>query len=1026
MFRIRFQTFCLFVLLGRVRTFDFSNGIITLPEYTLDVEEGIAVSMKDIICHNLTVGDVVIKSQRDNENMLIAAEIQTVGLVCQMDLTLKWNDIQADAQAYFETSNTDVTSQMRLKDDLLQVDECDAAFRLKEMDITGLTGVVAIFVDSMRDSWMARMELVLGNTICAQFREAIPNILGGNIKEVSTLITRLAEANTQAWKPSLQKRTDDPPLVRLDEYESSIELIAQLAWMLSSYFLNSTKEDGSLVANSVARQLFRNNSNAYQMENLEYSLDFKDSILGNWGLDSLQVIGGSVLGLDSIVEFNGIFPTGPTSLQTSVVLQELQINLDAVLYINETVIVNGTIVDSTLIADNFQVDLGLSNVMATIDVNLELLSSYLEDIRMGALLLSPDTTPCLFGAIQNVSIANIRFEKLDYRAPTVMDLDPMLQKLFTGSIDLLMIKYADIIPGAIGHLVNNAVVQVQPKFEATENASCEFSSQVDSNAAHLDFRDLFLPPERATVAGASGRAPYGPRAYKVKDYIDNQLLEAKPGTDRPYLNEKAPATTQQSGNPGTFTFAGRKSIFTYKDSMIVGNSTIPIHLDVKSLTIENLNHWLAPMVLLHPVLGEASGLSNRIQFGVDEDPSLNMSTVVELKMGDDFSSDFIVNIEIKSFSLLVDLLVYIREDPFLFYRLGDVKNGHCLASLLETNGIQENVRSETGVPPFDLSAFDMQLNGVKVDVQCHRCREETTETVAEVLSGVVGSIFADGLYLHMGYNQLAEKDEKRNIVSELLNIVERRSSLLRDFFDKLIAESPAKCVSSPDYDPDAKAEEVGLLGSLGFGPRKTSPRSELLDPEGNSGFMVSLIGLICILICSWILARASFKHKARQHQREWLSSLAPSQIIALYERQEKSKNRDLMVNRCCPPIFYCEQISRPRKIAVVTALMGTIVLFLGGISNTAATITVDLYTSGSLAYSFSVDYTLMAIVELTWESGGYLMAVATAFVVGLWPMVRQFMTLFLLFIPSTSLEIKQRGQILVLLDQVGKWSMLGE
>lgn len=1025
MFRLQFQTFCFLALLGRVRSFEFSHGLITLPKYNLDVNEDTKIVMDDIVCHNLTVGDVDIRSLGNSSNVQISAEIQAIGLVCRMDLALEWNGIQADAQAYFETNNTDVTSQMRLEDDLLLVDECFTAMRLKEMEITGLSGLMAIFVDSIIEKLMETMESALGDAICDEFRKAIPNMLGDNVKEVSTVLTNLAEANSRPWIPSVRTNADNPPLIRLDKNESSIEMIMHFAWIFSSFFLNSAQEDGTLVANSIARRLFLNSSDAYKMDDLEYTFDFENSTLASWGIESLDITGGSVRGLDSIAQFDDIRPTGPTSLQTSIVLQELQITLDATLYTNETVIVNGTIVNSTLIADNFQVDLSLSNVFATIDVNLELMASYLEDIQIGALLTSPDIASCLMGAVQNVSIANVRFEKLDYRAPIVRNLDPLLEKLFTGSVGILMVNYFDILPDVIGHLVSNAVVQAQPPFEGAVNAVCDFSSGIGSNATHLDFRDLLLSPERATVAGASGDTPYGSRAYIVKDYINKNLLAVNPETDRPYLNEKAPATTRQSGTPGTFTFAERKSMFEYKDSIVVGTSTVPIRLDVRRLTIENLNHWLSPMMILQPIFGEPSGLDNLVQFGIDDDPSLQISTVVALTVGDDFSNDFLINVEIKSLSLLIDILLNVREDPFLLYRLGDIKDGHCLASLLETDGIDEEGRSEAGVPPFDLSAFDMQLKGVKMDVQCHRCRDGMTETLVEVVSGVVRSIFSDGLYLHMGYNQLAEKDEQRNVVSELLNTIERRSRLFEDFLDKLIADSPKNCKRSPEYDPESKSPVAGLLQSFGFKPRAVSPRSEAKG-SGSSWVLITLIDLIGILICAWILARAYLKYKVRRRHREWLSSLPPSRVIAIYERQEKAKNHDLMMNRCCPTIFHCEQTPRYRKLFAIIALMITIVLFLNGISNTAAVITTDLYINNSLAYSFSVDYSLMTIVELTWESDGYLMAIATAFAVGIWPMVRQFMTLFLLFIPSNYLDIKRRGRILLLLDHLGKWSMLGK
>ncbi|GAX09566.1 hypothetical protein FisN_16Lh261 [Fistulifera solaris] len=1024
MLLIRLQTLCLFVLLGPVSSFEFSNGIITLPEYTLHADD-VTASMKDIICHNLTVGDVDLNSQVRNEIVMVSAELKDVGLVCRMDLSLTWNDIQADAQAYIETDNTDVSSQFRLKGDVLQVDECVATVRLEEMDITGVTGLFGAFVDSMRESWMTGIENALGTIICEQFEAEIPNILGNNVKDLSALFARLAAANAHEWTPSYQQLTRDSPLVRLDKYESSIEMITQLAWMLSSYYLNSTKDDGTLVANSFARQLFHNNSNAYEMKNLFYSFDLKNSMLGDWGLDSVEIAGGSVIGLDSVVKFNGIIPTGPTTLQTSVVLQKLHITLDAVLYINETVVVDGTIVDSTLIADSFQVDLVLSNVFATIDLRVELLAMFLEDLQVGVLLSSPSILTCLLGAIKKASVANLRFEKLDYLAPAVTDLDPLLQKLLSGLLDLVMVKYADELPGVIGHLVNNAVLQSRPQYEGDDNTTCDFPSKIGTNAEHLDFRDLLLPPDKAAAAGATGNIPYGPRAFEIKDHIDNQLLKANPGTDRPFLNDKAPATTMQSGIPGTFTFTGRRPVFTYESKIAVGNSTIPINLAFKNVTINNLNHWLSPLIILQPDLNESSGLKNHIQFGMDGDPTLTISSIVELKIDNEIANDFAVNFETKSLSLLVDLLLNVREDPFLFYRVGDLQKGDCLASLLESSGILENVRTETGVPPFDLSAFDMQLKGVKLDVQCQTCSDGTTEMVAEVVSNIIRNVFADGLTLHMGYNQLAEKDETRNIVSELLNTIERRSHLLRHFFDKLIADSHKTCESSPEYDPNASFEKANLLENLGFTLQETFDRSQPVKAsKENRGCMICLIVLICTLTCAWISFQAFLQYRMREGQREWLYSLAPSQLIAIYEEQEKSKYCDQMTNQCSQPIFFCESISNLRKISVIAALIGSIVLFLLGISSTAATISFDLYTSNAKTYSFSVDYTLMTIVELTWNSGGFFMAIVMAFLVGLWPMVRQFMTLFLLFIPSTYFDVTQRGQILLLLDRVGKLSML--
>jgi hypothetical protein len=114
------------------------------------------------------------------------------------------------------------------------------------------------------------------------------------------------------------------------------------------------------------------------------------------------------------------------------------------------------------------------------------------------------------------------------------------------------------------------------------------------------------------------------------------------------------------------------------------------------------------------------------------------------------------------------------------------------------------------------------------------------------------------------------------------------------------------------------------------------------------------------------------------------------------------------------------------RILIPICILGDIALFIDSNScSDAVSVVVKLTIGTKIINSGSVfDFGLLSTVEDMWDAKVYALATLIAFFSGLWPYIKLVTMLLCWSIPPGLLSISYRQTSLVVLDVLGKWSLI--
>ncbi|ELP95062.1 hypothetical protein EIN_253260 [Entamoeba invadens IP1] len=201
-------------------------------------------------------------------------------------------------------------------------------------------------------------------------------------------------------------------------------------------------------------------------------------------------------------------------------------------------------------------------------------------------------------------------------------------------------------------------------------------------------------------------------------------------------------------------------------------------------------------------------------------------------------------------------------------------------------------------------------------------------------------------------------------------------------------------------------------------------------------FVLSL--LICCIAILFLVVKWRMAKQVDSEEKS--TETADQEKVSECEENEKTK-KPFLERLKAFPLWFCKQWTRTdpegaslfldSRVNIVIRVVIPFVILLGIAlfltSNTGVGATVNAYISIGNENTIVLpvaDFGLMNSVKDMWTAKVYPLAILIMLFSGVWPYAKLAVLLFTFFMPSKIVPPKVRGYILLVLDALGKWSML--
>jgi len=229
--------------------------------------------------------------------------------------------------------------------------------------------------------------------------------------------------------------------------------------------------------------------------------------------------------------------------------------------------------------------------------------------------------------------------------------------------------------------------------------------------------------------------------------------------------------------------------------------------------------------------------------------------------------------------------------------------------------------------------------------------------------------------------------------------------------DRKVAQSRARCKHLPEFASGARPKE--------FRPFE-SPKN-----EKSYRFLIGLVIAAVCLVISVSAFLTTVRVIVRRRHQKWLATAADERILLVWQHQQREKDLDVAINRTSASLFSSPDVPRVARILMPILIVVNIGLFIAGHVTSAASVNIVLYFAGDVYreanfHEFSI---ATGTIDL-WKAGGYELAILIVLFSGVWPYVKQLISLFLWFLPPSLVSTSKRLDVYLWLDVLAKWSMV--
>ena len=355
-----------------------------------------------------------------------------------------------------------------------------------------------------------------------------------------------------------------------------------------------------------------------------------------------------------------------------------------------------------------------------------------------------------------------------------------------------------------------------------------------------------------------------------------------------------------------------------------------------------------------------------------------------------------MTMEIEKLELLFSVFALLSEERLVHFPMVDFLNPSCWLALMPAPKLDEHgIRMDGESPSLSIRDIAVAVERLNMTIDCVICSSPGMQGLIDVLSkneslsaltGAANTLFRFGTDLAGG-------------------------NLVQDSLDRVLAEAGRQCPHDPRYAPDAatiRYKPLNFDRSIGT--------SSLLIMLITVFFSLLMIMLVLTVIVRWIVNR--------RHKR-WIRTLPATKVHILQHQQDADEQMENELNQDTSAMVGAMEIPKRVRYGMPLLILGNIAFFLSGHISIAAETAFEAQVAGE---KFTLDrffaFSIMRSTVDMWEAGAIEMAVFILIFSGIWPYVKQLISLVCWFVPPTKLSISTRGSTFLWLDTLAKWSMV--
>jgi len=744
----------------------------------------------------------------------------------------------------------------------------------------------------------------------------------------------------------------------------------------------------------------------------------------------------TISGLDTFTRFSIANITGPTTLQSQFGWERLQLDFELEVEFEEGDFPNREAEDlrrklqkgkerNNIDGDGrypFFLTIEMVDVLFDGTTFVALDYELLKYVELGSFLRMGSILTCLQAAVLHLEFTDVLFTvgRITKMQVTGFESDDTIAAA-ENLEEVLVEKYGESIAGMAPTVMKAALRPYMNQFidDALKaaDAKCDEFQFEPSTEGFVDFRDLFLTPEESIEHGGTGLAQYGDLVSTV------------------YLYSNVFITFFLLPEIDSFELPG--AIFDGGIKFDVRSFQSVAYLKISDLSIQNINS-VRSLEYTKPIEGEAFMLNNSANFGVGRktleiklrvmfvfkglgaevrkypfswrgsfSPSLHLLDNVSIiltflrsrfcygRVEDfDISNDFEITFDIKNLNVVAAILAKMREEDFVRFPMRDITKLNCwLATIPPPELDKEGYRVPGQEPTLSVEELFISMKEMNMRINCFNCSSPGLKEWNDVLS------------------QPGVSDELTASANATAQVLADRfgDEFLQDFLDRLLVEAPKQCPHKDNYDPDSPPFQS-----------TTQKKRVTTDNEWIIYLSVVLIPVIVALVTVLAVRMIVIKR-----HKKWLTTIPSEQVFLLQQKQEKEDHMESELNELTQSMYHSPEVSTIARYTIPVILVVNIGFFLSGHLNVGGRALIDFTFAG---VTYRVDnFFEFSIAQGTldmWHAGGEELAALILLFSGVWPYTKQLITLALWFLPPSVVSISRRGQFLLWLDILAKWSMI--
>lgn len=980
----------------------------------------ISITISNLTCTNPNINDVKVNLKELNYQELEANfDIIGIGVDCSLDWAFHYQggNIMSKiggsgtAQLDLQNSNLSIKAALLSKDfryhfpDSFQLKSCSAYFDVTYIDVEGTIG--DNIANTFQDAIQKQVETSINDVICKEF---------DGLDVQATQILNMTDAKIHKYLPE-----DGWSVSQVDPFATTSNIPKNISFLdfgggtltktiieqINSFLhvdLNSSTDSTTSGINGLIKSNLLNEDGIF---NVPLKLFLPDTVVFE-AVDTLtktriNVTSIRIAGLDSFTKFDPLQMLSPQVLRSTVALNHLNMQADLTISIQPSTLENSIISGSSSpYLDNITVSFGMKDILSSVSFFLGVDSSLFGDLQVGSLLYSKQILPCFLQTVQAAEITQLYGSVGDISIPSMVGfissgLDNLIANVTGVAFETLKPWALKLIPGLFQKTVRIALNNQLRSFLSGENKCPE--PKLKGKDQFVDFRDLLLPPQAATVAGASGTAPYGDMGAFLKQLVDEKIFVVDPNTGLSRINDYiiVPLTQSESNISGSYLVQG--NLLNYDGNIDIPGLKARFHLKISDVRVGNLDS-VTSLKIFSPSLSDAHQLNNEAALGTPVKPLEAQCNVYLNVTGEKIQVDnrFTIKIILDSIQILADLMALVDAKAMMHFPMRDITNLYCWLATIPAPPLDEFGLRLKNITTNSASLVHLAatVQNAEFTLDCLSCSSPGIDELGHVLKTDEG------------------KRESTHLVNHTLNklVHMMQGVFMQVQIDRILKEASMRCPHLSTYNSvDANMKY------------KTMKVPSYADHSAN--FVAAVAIFLGCSICLIFLAVFVGKVIARCKHRKWLRTLCYEDLQYHYMQQIREDKLQNGLNKNTAAMVLSTDVPIIARITIPIVILVNIALFISGQLSLGASVNIDLTLAGQkIIIDDFFEFSLAHSTVQMWEGGAHVLAIIIVIFSGLWPYVKQLLVLFMWLLPPRMVSVHFRGKMFYWLDALGKWSVI--